>query len=285
MRESPRVAWVAGRLVPFEQASVPIEDRGLQFGESLYEVVAVTAGAPRLLPEHAERMRAGARVIGLEAGAPSLDEWVSISRALLDADRFSEGVLYAQLTGGTAPRAHLVEPPRATFFAYLAPFRFPRAADVARGIRAVTLPDVRWMRRDLKTTMLLPAVLAKKEARVRGADEALFVGEGGLVHEGASSTVFALEGRRLETPEPSEDLLPGTIGPLVAELAREAGLEIAREPVSVERLTAAEEVFVTSTTYWVMPVVAIDGGSVGSGQGGPVASDLAERLRRRLQVQ
>jgi D-alanine transaminase len=280
------MAWVAGRLVPFEQASVPVEDRGLQFGESLYEVVAVTAGAPRLLPEHAERMRAGARVIGLEAGAPSLDEWVSISRALLDADRFSEGVLYAQLTGGTAPRAHLVDPPpRPTFFAYLAPFRFPRATDVARGIRAVTLPDVRWMRRDLKTTMLLPAVLAKKEARVRGADEALFVGEGGLVHEGASSTVFALEGRRLATPEPSEDLLPGTIGPLVAELARKAGLEIAREPVSIERLMAAQEVFVTSTMYWVMPVVAVDGRKVGGGQGGPVASDLAERLRRRLQVQ
>jgi D-alanine transaminase len=285
MRARPSVAWIDGRVVPYESATVPIDDRGLQFAESLYEVVPITGGAVRLLPEHVARMKRAAPEVACEAGVPELSEWERIVAELLEREPLIEGLLYAQVTGGSAPREHVPEStPAPTFFAYITPFRFPRDADVRRGISAVTLPDIRWARRDLKTTMLLPAVLAKREARRRGAQEALYIGPQDLVHEGASSNVFAVEGTALTTPSQSTRLLPGTMRPLVSEVARDAGLHVENVEIALSRLSAAAEVFVTSSSQLVMPVVAIDGKPVGSGEGGPVARDLASRLRERLGI-
>lgn len=285
MRARPSVAWIDGRVVPFASATVPIDDRGLQFGESLYEVVPITGGSVRLLAEHVARMKHAAPEIACEAGVPELAEWEHIVAELLGRQPVVEGLLYAQVTGGAAPREHVPESaPTPTFFAYVTPFRFPRDAEVRRGISAITLPDIRWMRRDLKTTMLLPAVLAKREARRRAAQEAIYVGPSDLVHEGASSNVFAVEGTALVTPAQSTHLLPGTMRPLVSDVAKEAGLHVDNAEVPLTRLAAAAEVFVTSSSQLVMPVVAIDGKAVGSGEGGAVARDLAKRLRARLGV-
>jgi len=285
MRGRPSVAWIDGRVVPFASATVPIDDRGLQFAESLYEVVPITGGTVRLLPEHVARMKRAAPEIGCEAGVPELSEWEKLVGDLLARDPVVEGLLYAQVTGGAAPREHVPEsPPAPTFFAYITPFRFPRDPDVRLGISAVTLPDIRWMRRDLKTTMLLPAVLAKREARRHGAQEAFYVGPPDLVHEGASSNVFVVEGTALATPSQSTRLLPGTMRPLVSEVAKEAGLHVENVEIPLSRLSAAAEVFVTSSSQLVMPVVAIDGKPVGSGEGGSVARDLARRLRARLGI-
>jgi D-alanine transaminase len=280
MPNRPSHAWIDGRTVPFADAKVPIDDRGLQFGESLYEVVPITAGRPRLLPEHVARMQRAAPLLGLEAGVPHLAEWERLVCELLVRAPVVEGLLYAQVTGGAAPREHVPSAaPKPTFFAYVTPFRFPRDAEVLRGVRAVALPDIRWGRRDLKTTMLLPAVLAKREARRREADEALLVGNQGYVNEGASSNVFIVEGKALVTPEQSSDLLPGTMRPAVIEVAREAGFEVASAPISIERLRAADEVFVTSSSQLVMPVLFVDGRPVKDGRAGPVARELARRLR------
>jgi D-alanine transaminase len=285
MRARPSVAWIDGRVVPFGEAKVPIDDRGLQFAESLYEVVPITGGAVRLLPEHVARMKRAAPEIACEAGVPELAEWEHLVAELLRREPVVEGLLYAQVTGGAAPREFVPDvAPEPTFFAHITPFRFPRDADVERGISAVTLPDIRWMRRDLKTTMLLPAVLAKREARRLGAHEALYVGPNDIVHEGASSNVFAVEGTALVTPAQSTRLLPGTMRPLVSEVAREAGLHVANEEIPLARLNAAAEVFVTSSSQLVMPVVSIDGKPIGAGKGGPVARDLARRLRTRLSI-
>jgi D-alanine transaminase len=282
---APTVAWLGDRLVGWAEAVVPVEDRGLQFGESLYEVAPVTGGVARLLGEHAERMAAGAAPLGLEAGVPPPAAWEEIARALLAAEALGEGLLYAQLTGGCAPRAHLqATPPRPLLFAYLRPYRFPRAAEVARGIRAVTVPDPRWGRCDLKTTMLLPAVLAKREAARRGAQEALLVGPDGAVREGGSSNLFLLAGARLVTPPQGPHLLPGITREVVVALAREAGLEPVRGTVTAADLLRANELFVTSTTFLLMPVVAVDDRPVASGAPGPRTVELARRLRERLGV-
>jgi D-alanine transaminase len=285
MRARPSVAWIDGRVVPFAEATVPIDDRGLQFAESLYEVVPITGGAVRLLAEHVARMKRAAPEIDCEAGVPELSVWERLVGELLLREPVTEGLLYAQVTGGSAPREHVPDAaPEPTFFAYVTPFRFPRDAEVQRGISAITLPDIRWARRDLKTTMLLPAVLAKREGRRRGAQEALYVGPSDVVHEGASSNVFAVEGSALATPSQSTRLLPGTMRPLVSEVAKEAGLHVENVELSLSRLLGAAEVFVTSSSQLVMPVVAIDGKPVGSGEGGSVARDLARRLRARLGI-
>jgi D-alanine transaminase len=130
----------------------------------------------------------------------------------------------------------------------------------------------------------LPGVLAKRDAVAGGADEALFVGADGTVREGASTNVFVVEGNRLMTPAQCEHLLPGITRPLVAELAAAMGRSVDHETVPMPRLLSASEVFVTSTTLLVMPVVRVDGKPIGNGQAGPVARELAERLRGRLEL-
>lgn len=285
MAERPGYAWLNGRVVPFGEASIALDDRGLLFGESLYEVLPITAGVPRLLPEHVARITRCAAELDLSAGVPALADWEAIIAELLRREGLREALLYAQLTGGAAPRefAPSVEIPK-TFFAYLMRFVYPGDAEVARGVRAISHLDIRWGRRDLKTTMLLAAVLAKKEARRRGAQEAILVGPDGEVYEGASSNVFIAEGRTLITPEQTTNLLPGTMRHLVVEIAAEAGLTARGEPFTLERLRRADEVLVTSTSQLVMPVVALDDENVGSGTAGPIGRDLAKRLRQRFEL-
>jgi D-alanine transaminase len=228
-------------------------------------------------------MQRGAKELGLEGGVPSLSEWEGICSELIRVEGLSDGLLYAQVTGGAAPREFVpaAEPER-TFFAYLSPFTFPTDAQVVRGIRAISVRDLRWSRRDLKTTMLLAAVLAKREALRSGANDAILVGPSEEVYEAASSNVFSLEGRTLLTPAQTANLLPGTMRSVVADVAREAGLDARGEPLTLERLRKADEVLVTSTSQLVMPVVELDGEKVGAGVAGPVARDLAARLRVRF---
>jgi D-alanine transaminase len=285
MPDRPTHAWFHGRLVPFDEARIPLDDRGLQFGESLYEVVAITAGKPRLLAEHVARMSVAAAELGLAPGVPSLAEWESLTALLTGTEGAGESLLYAQVTGGATPR-HFVprEPPAPTFFAYVTPFRFPRAEHVSRGVRAKTVADKRWLRRDLKTTMLLPAVLAKREAARHGAEEAFLLGQDDELNEGGSSNVYVVEGKSLVTPAQSNRLLPGTTRRLVGSVADDAGLDVQQGRIDRERLLAADEVFITSTSQLVMPVIAIDGHPVGAGSAGPVACDLAARIRLRYEL-
>jgi len=281
----PSVAWMDGGLVPFGEARVPIEDRGLQLAESVYEVIAITGGRVRMLDAHARRMQAGAAELGIADGVPDDESWERIAGELCARDPVREGLLYAQVSGGVAPRAHVPkERPRPSFWAYVRAYRFPREADVARGLRAVTQLDPRWGRCDLKTVMLLPAVIAKRAAAARGAGEAIFVGPEGEVREGASSNVLLVEGRTLVSPVQTSHLLPGTTSPRIQGLAADAGLDVRAEAVSVDRLRAADEVFVASTTFLVMPITHVDGEPIGRGTAGPITADLAGRLRDDLEL-
>jgi len=277
----PAWAWYDGRLVAFSEARVPLEDRGLQFGESLYEVIAVVRGEPFRLSDHVERMRSGAQELGLAAGVPQLSEWRAIVAELHRNDPHPTAILYAQVTGGTAPRSHVpAQTPRPFFFAYLRRFAFPPPNAIARGIAAVTFADQRWQRRDLKTAMLLPAVLARKEALARGAEEAIFVGQDGFVNEGAVSTVFAVLGRVVATPPASQRILAGISGRVVEEICREVGVSFSVRPLALGDLRNADELFVASTTVLLMPVVRLDGVPVGSGTPGRVTLRLAQSFRR-----
>ncbi len=281
MTDDPRCAWLNGRLVPWQEATVPIEDRGLQFAESIYEVFPVIGGGPRLVAEHLERMHGGASVLGIESAVPDLESLHTVAEMIISEERVPEGILYAQVTGGSAPRHHLARP-QPTFFAYLRAYRFPRAERTAAGMTAITLTDERWAGRDVKATMLLPVVLAKREAAARGADEAILIGLDGEVHEGSASNVFVVSGDRLLHPRQSRHLLAGTIAPLVVQCARDLGLEV--EPRRLERsdLFDADELFCTATSRLAMPVLELDGRPLGTGTAGPVVTEIARRLRGHL---
>ena len=280
---SPSWAWFDGRIIPFSEARVPIEDRGLQFGESLYEVVAVVAGSPWRLEEHVERMALFADELDLAGGLPGLETWRRIVTDLHRREPHRTALLYAQLTGGTAPRRHLpAARRRPLFFAYLQPHRFPMPADVSRGIAAVTVPEVRWARCDVKTTMLLGSVLAKHEAAESGAEEALFVGQDGYVNEGASSTVFIVRRRAVLTPPPSRRILAGVSAHEVREVCASLGIAFEEHFLTLSDLKSADEVFLASTTTLVQPVVTLDRRPVGPGAPGPLTLQVAYHFQRRF---
>lgn len=281
----PRFAVKDGVLAPFDDVGVSLADRGLLFGESLYEVVPITGGRARLLAPHVDRMRAAAESLHLREGVPPLDAWERTTAELVAAEAFDEGILYAQVTGGTAVRSHApAERPRPTFFAFLQSLRFPRQAEVERGIRARFEPDSRWARCDLKTTMLLPAVLAKYRARDAGAAETIFLSPDDQLREGASSTIFIIEGERAIGVVPSVQLLPGVTGKVLGPLFAEAGLELEHDAIGRRRVLAADEVLACSTTLGVMPVLSIDGAPIGDGRAGRHGRTLAAALRRVLEI-
>ena len=270
-------------MVAFSEARVPIEDRGLQFGESLYEVVAVVAGEPFRLPDHVDRMRSGAKELGIDEGVPDLPKWKAIVSQLYRREPHRAAVLYAQLTGGAAPRRHV--PPRKRtpfFFAYLRQFAFPVPTEISRGIAVVTVPDSRWQHRDLKTTMLLSSVMARTAAAAANAEEAIFVDQDGYVNEGAASTVFAIRGRVVTTPPQTQRVLPGVTTKAVQSICVELGVEFASRPLTLSDLHTVDELFVASTTSLLMPVVRVDGNPVKGGTPGSVTLQLAYHFQRHF---
>lgn len=281
----PRFALKDGKVAPFDSVGVSLADRGLLFGESLYEVVPIIGGRARLLSLHVERMRNAAGALRLEDGVPALDAWERVVGELVAAEALDEGILYAQVTGGTAPRAHAPDTrPRPTFFAFVQPLRFPRHADVERGLRARFETDSRWARCDLKTTMLLPAVLAKYRAREASADETIFLSPTGHLREGASTTIFVVEGHSVKSAPPSPEVLPGVTASVLGPLFADQGLTLELAPVHRERILAADEVLACSTSLGVMPILAIDGAPIGNGKAGRHALSLAAALRRVLHL-
>ena len=280
MSSLPAWAWQHGAVIPFAEAGVSLADRGLLFGESLYEVLPICGGQPRFIDEHHERMQAAATQLGLQAGAPSRDAWAEIGGQLAAKEGVDEGILYAQLTGGVAPRSHLPPANREPgFFAFVAPLPLPRAADVERGVTLASHADTRWARCDLKTTMLLPSVLAKLDAERRGADEVVLFGPNDALREGGSSTVGIIDGDALILVEPSPHILPGVTQRVLARLAPTVDLQVREEPIDRTRLFATDEVFIASTTRTVLPATSLDDRPL---RRGPRVARLAAALRAEL---
>ena len=187
------LTYINGDFVPRSEAKISVEDRGFQFGESLFEMLPIVNREPRFLPKHYERLASGIEWMELKNGVPDLAAVERICAELIEKTGIVEGMFYLQVTGGNRPRNYRrISPPPVTVVAYVIPFRFPRAEDAAKGIAAVTAPDPRWAHPVYKTTMLLSGVMQKRHAARRGADEVILHGEDGTLHEGASSTVFLI---------------------------------------------------------------------------------------------
>jgi D-alanine transaminase len=277
--------YLNGEYVGREQAVVPVDDRGFLFGDGVYEVVRVARGQLFESERHWRRLARSLdgvqirRPPGLDA--PALDE---IAARLLDENGLADGnaLVYLQVTRGAAVRTHHFPPEgtRPTVFASVGPFTPPDAVR-ARGAAAITYPDIRWARCDLKTVNLLPNALAKQRAVDAGADEAVFVRDG-VVTEGASTNVFAVFGGEVRTYPASNYILPGVTRDVVLELAGELRIPVRLAPILLDELPAADEIFLTSTTNDVMPVARVDGRPVGSGRPGPVAQRLFAALVERM---
>lgn len=283
-----RIAFVNGRYVPFAQACVHVEDRGLQFADSVYEVCAVSDGLALERDAHLARLERS--LIELEQGSPMsrLAMAGHIDR-MISLNRIRNGIVYIQVTRGVARRDHpfpvqTVHPTLIMTARRTDPVRASEMA--ARGIAVKTMPDIRWARCDIKTTALVANVLAKQEARASGAYEAWLVDEAGLVTEGASSNAWIVDSEgALVTRSLSHDILPGITRASILALARERQMAVVERAFTVEEALCAREAFITSAGAFVMPVVAIDGRPVGPGVPGPVASSLRrDYIRSHMQT-
>lgn len=269
-----------GRFVPYREATVAVEDRGFQFSESVYEVIRVYRGRPFEMERHMRRLQASADAIGL-ALKPGIDELAAAAGELLRRSGLQEAFIYLQATTGAAPRIHLrpegLEP---TVLAMVTPATPPPQRWLAEGISAITVPDDRWARCYVKTTMLLPNTLAKRRAAEAGCDDAIFVRDG-FVTEATAGNVFALVGGTLATPPKSNYILHGVTREVVLELAAEMGMPAAEGPMPVEKLYEAEEVILTATGFDLLPITTVDGKRIGAGRPGAVFARLLDAYRRR----
>lgn len=282
MSAGPRFAWHRGEVRPIEDCTVSVLDRGLLFGEAVYDVLPVIEGRPRLRDEHLTRMRGGAAALSIGAAIPNDDDFDALATALLRREALTEGILYLQATGGAGPRAHVPEPrPAPTFFAFCQALLFPRAVDAARPRDVALAPDPRWARCDLKTTMLLPAIMQRHQAPT--AEEIVFVDGDGNLTEGGSTCVFVVSQGAVVLPALSARVLPSITRALVEQEAAAVGLGVSYESISVARLRGADEVGLASTTKLVLGIGSVDGEAVAHRVDG-VCGQLAARLRRRYGI-
>jgi len=273
----PRLAYVNGRYVPHRGAQVHIEDRGYQFADGVYEVVPVAHGA--LVDEelHLDRLERSLRElrIPMPMKRPALR---LVSHELARRNGLTYGFVYMQVTRGVAPRDHKF--PKSAKPALVMTTRQMKPASqkaLTEGIGVITVPDIRWKRRDIKSTSLLPNCLAKQAAAEAGAAEAWMVDEDGTVTEGSSTNAWIVTaGGKVVTRKATHEILNGITRQVLLKVIADEGLTLEERPFTVEEAYRAKEAFLTSSTNFVMPVTRIDDRSVGNGHPG----EITGRLRR-----
>lgn len=272
-----RTAYLNGAFLPLDEARLPVMDRGFLFADGIYEVAAVLHGRLVDNAAHLARLDRSLSEIGIR-NPHSAEEWERLETELVARNGVREGLVYIQVTRGVAERDFSfpkgdVAPTVVMFTQEKAIVNNPLAES---GARAITVPDLRWKRRDIKSVALLAQVLAKQQASEAGVAEAFMV-EDGVVTEGSSSTVFIVtQAGALVTRPLSNAILPGITRKAVLALAQETGRPFEERLINVRELSEAAEAFYTSASAFVMPVVEIDGKALGDGRPGPVARRLRE---------
>ena len=272
-----RIVYLNGEFLPFEEAKVPIMDRGFLFADGIYEVSAILDGRLVDNAAHLARLDRSLGEIGIRNPHDSA-EWERLQTELVRRNGVTEGLVYMQVTRGVAER-DFAFPPSSTAPTVM---MFTQAKKVAAnplaetGARVITVEDLRWKRRDIKSVALLAQVLAKQQAVEAGVAEAWMI-ENGSITEGSSSTAFIVgSDRKLVTRPLSTALLPGITRASVLRLAAEADLTIEERLIPVTEAHAAAEAFYTSASAFVMPVIEIDGKAIGDGKPGQLTKRLRE---------
>lgn len=272
----PDIAFINGRFLPWEEATVSIDDRGFQFGDAVYEVIRTYRGGPFELAAHLARLDRSARELSLRQPY-TRDQWTRWIERGLSLAGYQDAKVYIQLTRGAAPREHSFPSDILPTVVMTIRQFHPLAPEVRRaGVSACTREDLRWGRCDIKSVNLLANVLAREEAKKAGVFETIFVRDG-FVMEGALSNVMAVQDGVVITAPEGPRILSGVTRTVVLELAKKDDIVIEERFIPVDSLYRADEVFLTGTTLEVLGVVQIDGKSIGSGQPGPITRALAAR--------
>lgn len=270
-----RISYVNGRYVPHAAAHVHVEDRGYQFADGIYEYIAFYHR--RLLDGELHWARLTRSLSELSIDMPVSGRALQIIVDELIARNSREhGGLYVQVTRGVARRDHpFPKHTRPALVMTVCAPKFPKAKEINDGVRVITYPDQRWLRRDIKSVALLANVLAKQQASSKGAREAWLVEGNGNISEGAVSNSYIVNtAGELVTHPADAHILPGVTRDVVLRLARQAGIVVKEKPYRLDEAFSAREAFLTSTSANVLPVVAIDGRMIGHGRPGEMTRKL-----------
>ncbi len=283
-----RIAYVNGRYVPQPHAVVHIEDRGYQLADGVYEVWAVFGG--RLADSEGHFARLGRSLSELRITPPMTRQALEVViHQVLRRNRVRDGLVYLQVTRGTAPRDHAFPDPAVPPSLVVSAKSTDRAAaevKAAKGIRVITTPENRWGRCDIKTVGLLPNVLARQAAKEAGAYEAWFVDAGGLVTEGAASNAWIVDAQgTLRTRDLTANILRGVTRSTLMDVIKTSNLKVEERAFTPDEVRTAREAFITGAGALVMPVTHIDGVAIGGGKPGSVTlglrSDYIARAKAR----
>jgi len=271
-----RQAWVNGVYVAAEEAKISPFDRGFLFSDSVYEVTAVYNGQPIDMERHLDRLERSLKELKFGT-LPDRKELAQVHRKLIADNGISEGFVYTQVSRGAYGERDFIAPdkPRLTVFLFADSKPLLDVPAAREGIKVVSLPDIRWGRRDIKATGLLAPVLAKTEAKARGADDVWLVGGDGLVTEAGSANAWIVTRQgEVVTRALSHAILPGITRHALFDALSQQGMKIVERSFSVEEAQSAAEAFNTSAVALVAPIVELDGMPVGSGAPGPVTRQI-----------
>ena len=268
-----RTVYVNGEFLPEDQAKVSVFDRGFLFADAVYEVTSVLDGKLIDFDGHERRL---ARSLGeLDMAAPEGD-LLAIHRELVARNEITEGLVYLQVTRGVADRdfAYPKDTP-STLVMFTQAKGLIDSPAAQTGIKVIAIDDLRWGRRDIKTVQLLYPSMGKMMAKAAGVDDAWMV-EDGLVTEGTSNNAYIVKGGKIITRQLGNDILAGITRAAILKMAQEAQMVVEERAFSIAEAQAADEAFFTSASAFVMPVVEVDGATVGNGKPGPVTRRLRE---------
>ena len=272
-----RTVYVNGQYLPETEATVSIFDRGFLMADGVYEVTSVLNGKLIDFGGHIARLQRS--LDELEMDNPlSAEDWLAVHRELVKVNNITEGMVYLQVTRGNPGDRDFAWGPGVAPTVVLFTQSKPGLADNPQakvGLKVISIPDIRWGRRDIKTVQLLYPSMGKMMAKKAGVDDAWFT-EDGFVTEGTSNNTYIVKGNKIITRPLSSDILHGITRAAVLRFAKEAQFEIEERLFSVEEAQGADEAFITSASAFVMPVVELDGTVIGGGTPGKVAARMRE---------
>ncbi|MGE4611879.1 MAG: D-amino-acid transaminase [Paracoccaceae bacterium] len=270
-----RTVYVNGEYLDEADAKISIFDRGFLMADGVYEVTSILNG--KMIDFDGHMVRLARSLSELEMAPPETnDEIEAIHRELIRSNDLTEGLVYLQVTRGAADRSFLFpKDVKSSLVMFTQVMNLMESPTAASGIKVISIPDIRWGRRDIKTIQLLAPSLGKMAAKAAGVDDAWLV-EDGFVTEGTSNNAYIVQGGKIITRDLSHDILSGITRSAVLRFAREAQMDVVERPFTMTEAMEADEAFVTSATTFVTPVVEVDGQALGDGKPGPVARRLRE---------
>ena len=268
--------YLNGEFLPIEHAKVSVLDRGFIFGDGVYEVIPVYSRRPFRMREHLQRLQHSLDAIRL-SNPHSLAEWETLLRELIARNpQHEDQYLYLHITRGVAPRDHpFPQPPvPPTVFVMINPLGQPAPAAIAHGVECITVPDIRWLRCDIKAISLLPNVLMRQAAVDAGCGEAILIRNDSFMTEGSASNIFMVQDDVLLAPPKDHLMLPGITYDVILELAAANGIRCEIRKIMKDELYRADELLLTSSTREVQAIVSLDGKPIGNGKPGAMFARL-----------